>query len=255
MSAPHPFNIFWHSELPSTNIKLKELTREKDINEYTVICTHNQVAGKGQAGNFWESESHKNLTFSLLLKPSHIQIQDQFIISKAVALGILKVLEKFDKGFCIKWPNDIYHQNHKIGGILIENSICQNGISESIIGIGLNINQTKFISDAPNPISLKSITNQNHNLKDILSQILESILYYMKEITMGNTQTIDTLYLQRLYKRNGEHLFKDAHGLFRASVLNINEYGHLQLKRSNGDISSYAFKEVEFILNDSDNDN
>lgn len=253
MSSIDQFKLYPFNQLASTNNKLKELKRETRLNEYSVVITPHQTAGKGQAGNSWESEKGKNLTFSLYLKPNYIEIQDQFIISKAVALGILQVFNTYSEGFSIKWPNDIYYQNKKIGGILIENALCQNKLSESVIGIGLNINQTKFISDAPNPISLQTILGKSFDLDEVLNAILLSILEQVELIRTGKIFDLDKLYMQHLYRNQGMHLYKDENGKFEASISGINNYGHLELKTQDDENRSYAFKEVEFLINpDSD---
>ena len=122
----------------------------------TVVSTYNQTAGRGQRGNSWESEPHKNLTFSVLLKPQHIIAREQFYISEIVSVAIVNTLRKYiiDQPIAIKWPNDIYVNDDKICGILIENTLSGYSISQSIAGIGININQQTFLSNAPNPISL-----------------------------------------------------------------------------------------------------
>ncbi|WP_075590322.1 biotin--[acetyl-CoA-carboxylase] ligase [Labilibacter marinus] len=249
MSSLDQFKIYKYEQLASTNNKLKELKLTSDLNEYAIVQTDNQTAGKGQAGNSWESEKGKNLTFSLYIKPNYVEIQDQFIISKAVALGIISVFNSYKEGFKIKWPNDIYYHNKKVGGILIENALCQSEISESVIGIGLNINQTNFISDAPNPISIKSILNKTMNLDEILVRILASIIEQIEKIKAGKDIELDDLYMKHLYRNVGLHAYKDENGKFEASINGINNYGHLELKTPDGTIRSYAFKEVEFLLN------
>ncbi len=253
MSKETFFNILPFERLASTNNKLKSLKLTDSLDEFTVVLTDDQTAGKGQAGNSWESEPNKNLTFSLLLNPTYIEIQDQFIISKAVALGILQFLKYYSPDFSIKWPNDIYYKNNKIGGILIENSICQNLISDSIIGIGLNINQTDFMSNAPNPISLKNITGNEFDLETTLHKILESIANCINQIKLGNIESLNELYLKNLYRKDGSYLYKDKEGAFYASINAINQYGHLELKTTEDEKKCYAFKEVEFVINKEDN--
>ncbi|GAF01660.1 bifunctional protein BirA [Saccharicrinis fermentans DSM 9555 = JCM 21142] len=246
MSVQIPNNILHFEHLLSTNTKLKAL--KANVPEFTIVITDKQTAGKGQAGNYWESEANKNLTFSLLLKPIYIEIQDQFIISKAVALGIIHVFKDFSQDFSIKWPNDIYYRDKKIGGILIENTISRTTISDSIVGIGLNINQEYFTSDAPNPISLKNISGQDFELITILSKVVHAITAYVNDIKCGNSAKLNQLYLNNLYRRQGFHLYKDHHGEFMAQITGINEYGHLQLKTQTGEKRTYAFKEVTFII-------
>jgi BirA family biotin operon repressor/biotin-[acetyl-CoA-carboxylase] ligase len=135
-------------ETRSTNLVLKEMLREYELPEGFVLRTDFQSAGKGQPGNSWESEKGKNLLFSVLLYPQHIAIDQQFILSQLVSVAILRTLNSFCAGFSIKWPNDIYFGDKKIGGILIENSLQGSKLNTSIVGIGLNINQKTFRSDA-----------------------------------------------------------------------------------------------------------
>ncbi len=250
MTETNDFIIKWVDQIDSTNNELKILNQKLNLPEYSILCTEFQSAGKGQQGNSWESEKGKNLTFSLLLKPTHIAAQDQFLISKAISLGIIKVFSSFKTGFNIKWPNDIYYNDFKIGGILIENTLCGINISESIIGIGLNINQEIFKSNAPNPISLTNITQQEYNLETFLKKILSSIHLFLSHLNSEEeTRKLNQEYLDCLYRREGYHKYKDQqNGQFKASIEGISEYGQLILQTAKGEIRTYAFKEVEFVF-------
>ena len=153
------------NETHSTNSYLRELImREKEQPEGTVVITDYQTAGRGQKGNSWESERGKNLTFSILLHPNHIPPGKQFILSQLISIAIVGVLKEYDRHFTIKWPNDIYWKEKKIAGMLIEVDLTGSSLSNAIIGIGININQRHFKSDAPNPVSLTQITGKEHNL-------------------------------------------------------------------------------------------
>ncbi len=249
------FDIKWFDELQSTNVTLKSLVRESPLKEYTVVATKYQYAGKGQMGNKWESSANKNLTFSVLLKPQYVLVQDQFIISKAISLAIHRVLCKLANGFSIKWPNDIYYNNKKVGGILIENSLTSNVISESVVGIGINVNQESFISDAPNPLSLIQITGKELGIDKLLDDILLSIHEYIEFMKSGSDySTLNEEYINCLFRNEGFHLFKDKSHLFYASIKGISEYGQLILQSENGVENTYAFKEVEFVINPQDSD-
>ncbi len=249
MTEKNLFKINWLDKVDSTNNEIKILNKKQNLPDFSVLCTHFQSAGKGQVGNSWESEKGKNLTFSILIKPKHIQAHDQFLISKAVSLGIWKVFQNYASQFSIKWPNDIYYKNYKIGGILIENTICSTNIHESIIGIGLNINQQKFFSDAPNPISLRNIINKDMNLDKFLIKILSSIKYNLDLLkSVEDTDLLNQEYINSLFRKNDFHTYKDDNGIFEASIKGIADYGQLVLETSFGDIRKYSFKEVEFIL-------
>ena len=156
--------------LESTNSFLKQIIHSKEVKNGTIVSTKHQTTGRGQRNNVWESERNKNILMSFVFFPNNIPAENQFIISKAVSLSILDLLLKYKKNVKIKWPNDIYIDDKKIAGILIENSLRGSEISNSIIGIGLNINQTFFSNKLPNPTSLKLETNKNYKTEEILTK-------------------------------------------------------------------------------------
>ena len=137
----------------STNAWLQQALLEQQLPEGVLVYTSYQTNGRGQLTNVWESEKDKNLLFSMLFTPVWLPVKDQFVLSQAVALGVVRFLNKFQAGFKVKWPNDIYWNDKKIAGILIENNLQGTVIGSSVVGIGLNINQMEFLSDAPNPVS------------------------------------------------------------------------------------------------------
>ncbi|MFW5890449.1 MAG: biotin--[acetyl-CoA-carboxylase] ligase, partial [Marinilabiliaceae bacterium] len=148
----------------------------------------------------------------------------------------------------IKWPNDIYHRDRKLGGILVENTLNGSNISHAIAGIGLNINQMTFPETLPNPVSLQQITGQKHELMPLFESIFHSLTEHYAKLVNDETGTISEKYLGRLYWRKGWHKYQDANGEFIAKFSRIGPAGHLFLQRKNGEISRYAFKEVEFII-------
>ncbi len=233
-------------ETRSTNLVLKEMLREYELPEGFVLRTDFQSAGKGQPGNSWESEKGKNLLFSVLLYPQHIAIDQQFILSQLVSVAILRTLNSFCAGFSIKWPNDIYFGDKKIGGILIENSLQGSKLNTSIVGIGLNINQKTFRSDAPNPVSLRQITAKNQRRKNILQDVLNNIYELYSKM---DVDTIRNEYFENLYRRVGFYTYRDNKGLFEAELAGIESDGCLKLKTRTGEIRAYYFKEVAFVQN------
>ncbi len=241
--------ILFYPELASTNTELKSLIALKCLAEYSVVITAEQTKGKGQAGNSWESEKNANLTFSLLLRPSFLEPHLQFYISKIVSLAIVDTLQYYtDEKVSIKWPNDIYINDNKVAGILIENSILGAQLDYSIIGIGLNVNQDKFISDAPNPISLKNLSGVYYDLELILEQLIENIQLRYDQLQIHNTDLINKSYLESLYRKKGFYSFKDEQGIFNARIDNVNEFGFITLVDINNQKREYAFKEVSFVI-------
>lgn len=233
------------NETYSTNALLKQMLTEAVYVDKFLLYTDFQTAGKGQMGNSWESERAKNLLFSLVIYPLHIAVNEQFIISQIISLAIIKTLEKYDAGFSIKWPNDIYWNDKKIGGILIENSIQGKMIKTSIIGIGLNINQKVFLSKAPNPISLIQILGKSLNRKRILNEIFSNF-----EVLYNNfdEKSIKQSYFEYLYRNAGFYSYIDNGMVFRARIMQVLADGQLELETSTGEIKSYYFKEVEFLI-------
>lgn len=241
-------NILFFKDLPSTNSHASLLLKNNSLAEGTIIYTNYQSAGKGYSGNSWESEDGKNLLISIVLYPSFVKPSDQFCISMAICLGICDFIRRFISDCSIKWPNDIYINNDKIAGILIENTIIADHIEYSIAGIGLNINQEKFISPAPNPVSLRQITGKTYDLPACLSDLTKDIDIRYKQLIAGYTEPVRKEYITKLYRLNEWSLFKDAESVFTGRILTIGEYGTLMIENQDTEIKRYAFKEVEFIL-------
>lgn len=238
-------------ELTSTNDYLSALCKESKAKEFYTVIAESQTNGKGQRGNSWESESGKNLTFSIVLYPTALKAKHHFSLSMLTALSCIDALSNYTHGFSIKWPNDLYWQDKKIGGILIENELEKKYITQSIIGIGLNVNQEEFHSSAPNPISLKQILGTDINREELLNKILRNIVggYRHQEADFAGTSLATSLlYRKHLYRRDGFHPYRDANGDFSAQLAEVKPDGRLALKDTDGNVRLYAFKEVEFIL-------
>lgn len=233
------------SEVDSTNSYLRTKL-ENSVEELTAVWADFQTAGRGQKGNKWESELGKNLSFSTVLYPTFVEPVDQFIISQIVSLAVKRTLSRYLDNVTVKWPNDIYWNNRKICGILIENDLSDNHILRSIVGVGLNVNQSAFISDAPNPISMKQITGEEYDRENLLSLIIEE-LCSLNLLARTEKEAIASEYLTSLYRREGFYPYEDEEGEFKAEVVNVESSGLYVLKTSEGDIRKYAFKEVRFL--------
>jgi len=230
------FKLIHIEETDSTNHWLKEHASDDDV---AVVAEH-QTAGRGCGTNSWESEPGQNLTFSLLVHPKEIAASQQFHLSMAISLTIAEVLSDYFSDVSIKWPNDIYWQDCKICGILIENQLNGGFITKSIIGIGLNVNQALFKSDAPNPISMRQILGHEVCRDEVLNSILER--FSLQQPVDANH------YRDLLFRREGIHSFRDAKGTFEAQLTTVEDNGYLLLTDLNGNLRRYAFKEVQFII-------
>lgn len=244
--------MIWLDETPSTNSYLSSLisTAENPLPDLTAIAAGKQSAGRGQRGNFWEAEPGKNLTLSVLYYPPEtLRPIEQFSISEATALAVADTLADFGIEAMVKWPNDIYVEDRKICGILIEHSLIGLTIRHSILGIGLNVNQTRFISDAPNPVSMMQIIGADtFDIEEVASRLLSHLEKRLSLCaTTDNRKILHTDFLKHLWRGDGRYYpFRErATGReFLASIINIEPSGLLLL--SNG--GRYAFKEIEFLL-------
>lgn len=241
-------NIIRLEETRSTNVYLRDLFSNQTVPEFTTVVTEYQSAGRGQMGNSWESEQGKNLLFSVLLQPDFVQAREQFLISQITSLAIKESLDRFAPGFSIKWPNDIYWNKQKICGMLIENDIAGMMLSHSILGIGININQEVFVSNAPNPISLKTITGDIQDKDEILADILHRLSAYYELLRKGEEEKISSLYFNSLFRKEGFYRYADKNGEFSAKITRIAPGGVLILSPVSGEERAYLFKEVRFIL-------
>ena len=208
-----------------------------------VVWADYQTAGRGCGTNGWESERGKNLLFSVMIHPTDLPASQQFLVSMAMANSISKVVSQFVKHVSIKWPNDIYVDDRKICGILIENRLQGNTIKDSIIGVGLNVNQLCFVSDAPNPVSLANLTGRTFDRAQLLQQLLEAF-----DEEWADLEGVRSRYLPQLYRRTGFHRYRDALSEFSAELMTVEDDGHLVLRNIDGYVHRYAFKEVTFII-------
>lgn len=236
------WNIVRLDETDSTNQWLRDSEKLTANSEQPrAVIADYQTAGRGCGTNTWESERGKNLLFSMLIHPVEVPAAKQFRISMAISMTILDALEQHIGDVSIKWPNDIYWRNGKLGGILIENRLQGGCIKDCIIGVGLNVNQETFRSDAPNPVSLKQIHGQETDREQLLRDILARFEAYL-------SQDLKVRYLSRLYRRKGFHPYADKDGVFMAEIIDVEDDGHLLLRDDNGRDRRYAFKEVQFII-------
>ncbi len=236
------------TEVESTNNYANQLVLSKAAEHGTVVLAQHQKKGKGQQGNSWESEAEKNLLASIILFPRFLPAGKQFYLSKIASLAITKFLQSETNQISIKWPNDIYIGNKKVAGILIENAVKGQNLSSSVVGIGLNLNQEIFVSDAPNPVSLKQITGNDYDVKKVAELIADNINFWYLQLENGNFEEIDTAYLSALFRLNEWGVFVKQEKQFEARIKGIGEFGHLMLEERNGVITEYMFKEVEFVI-------
>ena len=232
-------------EIDSTNRFLRELKDEQE-DEMVVAVADFQTAGKGQGSHTWESEASRNLLFSIKVHPRWVPVRQQFLLSMAGAIAIKEALETYVDGITRKWPNDVYWNDKKISGTLIETSIDSKGIKTCIFGIGINVNQEAFHSDAPNPVSLRQILGHEVDKDELLLKVIEGFRRYYELLRRADYMDVSGIYHLSLYRRKGFHRYEDADGDFEGAFVEVEDDGHLILHDKQGVIRSYSFGEVKF---------
>lgn len=235
------------SAIDSTNVFLKKLISSQEVENLTIITAKTQTNGRGQMGASWDTEEGKNLITSILIKELINNTQKLFELNIAIAISIIEALKKIDiPDLSIKWPNDIMSGNKKIAGILIENSIKENDIL-SIIGIGLNINQTNF-ENLPKASSLKVITGNEFEIEDILVKIFERIKDNIEKIRSNNSLELWEKYHSLLFKIGKPIVFENENqGKFMGIIQKVNKNGLLEVQLEDESIQTYGIKEITMI--------
>ncbi|NVO19997.1 MAG: biotin--[acetyl-CoA-carboxylase] ligase [Bacteroidetes bacterium] len=235
-------------ETASTNLHaLRELNSHRPA-EGSVYITDNQTQGRGLETNSWESEPGKNLTFSFILYPSFLPVDKQFRLNQCIALGISDfVKQMITDRITVKWPNDIYYRDKKICGTLIQNSVIGSSFDYSVIGIGMNVNQAEFLSEAPNPVSMMNVLGIEQSLENLSLQLFQSLDRRYWQLMNGEFEKLSADYLNNLY-RMGEIGKYMIHGIEEeARITGVSNYGHLLLKNVNGKSWSCDLKEVKYL--------
>ncbi len=241
-------NIIELDVVDSTNNYASKLVAKMEALEGTVVIAHFQGEGKGQRGNVWTSEPGKNLTFSLVLKPKKVSPSEAFVISKIVSLAICKYLETVvvDDVF-IKWPNDIYVGRKKICGILIENQFKGKKFESSIIGIGLNVNQTNF-QNLPRVTSLILELKKELELNSVLEGLLESIEICYLRFQREGVSAIHEEYLTNLLFIDEMRRYKTSQGEIIGKIVNVLSNGKLEIETKEGQLFNFDIKELAFVF-------
>lgn len=235
-------------ETDSTINYLREQCSRQCVPELTTVVADFQTSGRGQRGNSWESEKKKNLLFSFVLYPSFLEARNQFLLSQIVSLSVKEILSLYAEPISIKWPNDIYWKEKKICGMLIENNLTGTHLTQSIAGVGINLNQEVFHSSGPNPVSLKQITGKEYNPLEILAGVMQRTKEYYLSLQQGETIAIARRYHEALFRNKGLHPFRDAKEEFMAQIAGVEPDGHLILQDDGDKIRRYVFKEVQYVL-------
>ncbi len=243
--------IEWIDETGSTNTAVTGY--DNGNKESVVLAARKQTAGRGQKGNGWESESGKNLSFSAMWFHDDFSARQQFSISEAVALCVVELLAGIGIESMVKWPNDVYVCNRKICGILIEHTVLGMNLERTVAGVGININQNVFRSDAPNPVSASMITGKNYRIDELLEEYVSLLDKSLETLhTESGRERMHERFMANLWRGDGKaYPFRESGTgeIFQGVIKDVSPMGFLSVENvENGEIRVYAFKEVEFLL-------
>ncbi|GAB3640825.1 biotin--[acetyl-CoA-carboxylase] ligase [Spirosoma arcticum] len=232
----------------STNDEAANLFAENDPVEGTIVVTDYQTAGRGQRGNAWEAQPGQNLMLSLILKPTFLRATDQFWLNMAISLGITDTLHPLlGDALRIKWPNDIYVGDQKLGGILIENTLHGYHIAWSVVGVGLNVNQTEFAHPTATSMQQQAPLPNGYDLPGLLSSLCERIEQRYLQLRSGQSNGLKTNYLELLYRYKETHAFESDGRTFRGTIVGLDPSGRLSIAEA-GHVRHFGFKEVTFLM-------
>lgn len=245
-------NVIYVKSLASTNTYASELLRQIALSEGSLIYTFEQEKGRGQRGNSWECEPNKNVTLSLVLQPHFLAPKQQFLLTKITALAVADVMAEIFRShgvshqIRIKWPNDIYVNDKKIAGILIENYLRETTIQQAIVGVGINVNQEIF-KHAPNATSLYSLLHATTDLQQCMNLFCECFEARYLQLKDNKLAQLDEDYLGMLYQINEWGAYRTAdHQLFEGNIKGVSEIGKLQVELISGEIKEFDLKEIVF---------
>lgn len=237
----HRFDI-----LGSTNDEARNAAyREGDI-----VIAERQTAGRGQRGHTWESAEGENLTFSLILEPTFLPVNEQFLLTEVLALGLVDTLAEYGIKAQIKWTNDIYVGDRKIVGMLVENSLAGGTLARTIAGIGLNVNQVEFDSSLPNPASMAQVAGRDFDRGEVLKQLHRNIMSLYEALRRGEKEMLQQRYRSTMYRLGEKQTYMLADGRsFEGTIRGVRPSGELQIEyASDGTLHEYLFKQVEFVI-------
>ena len=232
--------------LSSTNTHATKLLSKSNPLDGTVILTYNQTAGRGQIGSKWESAPDKNVNMSIILYPKFLAAREQFNLNAVVSLAIFDVVSLYAKDVKVKWPNDIYIAKKKVAGILIQNTLTGKNIQSAVVGVGLNVNQSEFTSDAPNPTSLKLETGEDVDLSQVVEEIVQALEKRYLQLKSGKSKQIRMEYITHLYRFGKPFTFqRENETYFTGIITGISSLGKLVIDTETGE-EEFGLKEVRF---------
>ncbi len=235
-------------ETSSTNDVARTLAEERRLRAPLLVTARHQLAGRGRGGHRWLSSPGDDLLVTLLWSPRRLPASHQFTLSMAAALGTAQLVDLFIPGSTVKWPNDIITGGKKLAGILIENTIRDDHLETSLIGIGVNLNEAAFPTTLPDAISLRMLTGRHYDADSLLESLTGYLLNYLQQVDNGAREALHKEYEKRLCRQGEESLFRTNRGIITAIIAGVDDYGRLLLIHSDGETRPYNMDEIHQLL-------
>ena len=232
-----------------TTTSTNDDARDAKYRHGDIVWAERQTAGRGQRGHSWTSPEGQNLTFSLVLEPRFLPVGKQFLLSEAVSVALTDTFAAYGIATRIKWTNDIYAGDRKLEGVLIEHNYSGTTLSRSLLGIGINVNQTEFDPTLPNPVSMAQLTRRRYDRREVLDTFERCMLARYEQLEHGDREALQRDYRERMYALGEMRPFRYPDGtLTRGVIEGVHPSGELILRHEDGSLGEYLFKEIEFVI-------
>lgn len=214
-----------------------------------IVWAEHQTAGRGQRGHKWLSPEGENLTFTMVVEPRFLPVAEQFLLCEAMSVALTDTFAAYDIETRIKWTNDIYAGDRKLEGVLIEHNYAGTTLSRSLLGIGINVNQTQFDPSLPNPVSMAQLTGRRYDRREVLETFERCMLRRYEQLEIGDREALQHDYRSRMYALGEMRPFRYPDGsMIRGAIEGVRPSGELILRHEDGSRHEYLFKEIEFVL-------
>lgn len=232
-----------------TTTSTNDDARDPQYRHGDIVWAEHQTAGRGQRGHQWISPEGENLTFTMVVEPSFLPVGQQFLLCEAMSAALTDTFAAYGIDTRIKWTNDIYAGDRKLVGVLIEHNYSGANLSRSLLGIGINVNQTAFDPSLPNPISMAQLTGRRYDRREVLETFERCMLARYEELEHGDRETLQRIYRERMYALGQMRPFRRPDGtLLHGAIEGVRPSGELILRHDDGSHGEYLFKEIEFVL-------
>ena len=232
-----------------TTTSTNDDARDAKYRHGDIVWAEHQTAGRGQRGHKWLSPEGENLTFTMVVEPHFLPVAEQFLLCEAMSVALTDTFAAYGIDTRIKWTNDIYAGDRKLEGVLIEHNYSGQTLSRSLLGIGINVNQTKFDPSLPNPVSMAQLTSRRYDRREVLETFERCMLARYEQFERGEREALQRDYRDHMYGLGQRRPFRRPDGSLTHGIIEgVRTSGELMLRHDDGSLGEYLFKEIEFVI-------